>query len=493
MDKNLQNTDDIFKKAYQQYEEKPSADAWEKLNALLDKENKPQYKKRVIGWKLIAAMLLLLSGGIVFIYEFRKSKSENDLVKKETHSDSAAAKINKPSDDDAIKNNNSGKKVIPQSDNTIVDRSVTPNKKTVDITQKDNNILTDEEKILPGTKQKKYNKIGKQKINSQPKNFATGKNKIKEPAINDFAEETPIPQTNADRKLMILPVERMAFPKMDMANITVPTIKTNALWDSLLTASVVAINKKKSAKNFKPYWTFTPFASNDWAQYQLDNDVPETTGINHNEKEEIYKREKHESGFSAGVFGSLQITKRFGIKTGLIFSKILIGIAPQEIYAAKEPNGTVAYKYVTSSGYGYIKPGFGLSPAVGDSIRTMEAEHNLQFITIPLQVTYKFTKKNFSVIPAVGIGINLITHAKIHTEVTDALNREMVTITGLNGMQNFYLGFMADVNLQYNYNNRLSFNLFPAFKYAITPITKSNVVKTYPYSFGIGAGISYKF
>ena len=96
-------------------------------------------------------------------------------------------------------------------------------------------------------------------------------------------------------------------------------------------------------------------------------------------------------------------------------------------------------------------------------------------------------------IPAVGLSANFITSANVKTEVTDALNKESVSINGLDGMRSFYTGLIADVSLQYNYNSKWSFSLLPGFKYALTPITKGNVVKTFPYSFNIGAGITYKF
>ena len=237
----------------------------------------------------------------------------------------------------------------------------------------------------------------------------------------------------------------------------------------------------------------TAYGSNDWAQYQLDNDVPDNTGNQQDEKEEISQREKHESSFSAGIMVARQLTRHIGLKTGIIYSNTAIGISPQEMYAVKKTDGSIAYKYITSSGYGFVKPGFGLPPAIGDSIRAMEAQHNLQMISIPLLASYKFEKNRFSVSPAVGLSVNFITSVKVKTEITDALNKEAVTINGLDGMRNIFTSFVADVNLQYKLNKRWSINLLPSLKYAIGPITKSNVVKTFPYSFNVGFGITYKF
>jgi hypothetical protein len=192
------------------------------------------------------------------------------------------------------------------------------------------------------------------------------------------------------------------------------------------------------------------------------------------------------------VFVSKQLGKHVGIRTGLIFANTAIVISPQELYAAKMETGTVAYKFNSSSGYGYIQPGFGL-PAIGDSIRATEAQHNLQTLSVPISVLYRFKKNKFTIIPSAGILVNLITSAKIKTEVADANNKETVNITNLDGMNTYNLGFIADINIQYSVNNRFSVNLLPTLKYALTPITKNNLVKTFPYSVGIGAGVTYKF
>jgi hypothetical protein len=224
--------------------------------------------------------------------------------------------------------------------------------------------------------------------------------------------------------------------------------------------------------------------------YQLDNDV-QNNGNNQDEKEEINKREKHKSSFSTGLLGTWQFTKKWGLKTGFIYSNTTIIIDPQEIYASQKPDGKVAYEYITSSGYGYVKPGFGAPPAIGDSIQSTEAQHNLQSLSVPLLISYTFDINKISVMPSAGITANFVTGANVQTHVTDAFNREAVTINDLN-MRAFYAGFMTDINLQYNFSKRWSFDILSAFKYALTPITKRNVVKTRPYSFAIGTGITYK-
>ena len=68
MDKDLHDIDDIFNKAHQRYTEEPSGAAWEKISAVLEKDDAEKYKKRFIGWKRIAIVLILLLSGLM-IYE----------------------------------------------------------------------------------------------------------------------------------------------------------------------------------------------------------------------------------------------------------------------------------------------------------------------------------------------------------------------------------------------------------------------------------------
>ena len=95
--------------------------------------------------------------------------------------------------------------------------------------------------------------------------------------------------------------------------------------------------------------------------------------------------------------------------------------------------------------------------------------------------------------PGIGLSANLLTSATIQTEVEDALNKEAVTIFKLDGTKLFYAGVVANADIQYKIGSKFSLNMIPSFRYAITPVTENNIVKTYPYSFGLGVGISFRF
>lgn len=522
MDKNLQNIDEAFNKAYQSYEDEPSATAWEKLSAALEKEDAEKYKRRFIGWKRIAVVLLFLLSGFL-IYETGvviKRKNDKELVKQGNDTDSAMVTDKTGANKEKTTVETGTKERKENSLPYVFDNQVqqVPSDVLIETNEKEILAPKSNQQTITAFEQSEID-INTSKIKKSNKQAAKDKTKISiRPGAIDEDEtgsiaDNKVPknkkggskikdnqtaivsgmETDSIRKRFTSPITSIARIEMSKPKISDLKIKEPVLPVLNTIASIASSKKKKSSSSFKPFWSVTAFASNDWGQYTIDNDVHDNNGNQQDEKEEINRREKHEGSFSTGVLATRQFTKHIGVKTGLIYSKTAIGISPQEMYAAKKTDGSIAYKYITSSGYGFVKPGFGLPPAIGDSIKSTEAQHNLQVISVPLMVSYRFEKKNFSIAPAVGLSANFITSANVKTEVTDALNKESVTINGLDGMRSFYTGLMADVNLQYNYNGKWSFSLLPGFRYALTPITKGNVVKTFPYSFNMGAGITYKF
>jgi len=80
--------------------------------------------------------------------------------------------------------------------------------------------------------------------------------------------------------------------------------------------------KKKKINSFKPFWMATAFASYDQAGYRLDSDEPSAITS-------IKFREAYEPSFSLGILMTRQLTARFGLQSGLVYSNSAIGMKPQ--------------------------------------------------------------------------------------------------------------------------------------------------------------------
>ncbi len=432
MKEDVHNIDDLFRSALEHHEEAPSPAVKENLNVLLDKQDAAAYKRKYTAWKRIAIFFLLLLAGII-LYESGILKTGFDHSKENTITNKSGTK--KP-----------GTPGMPQ-------QQVTTNKPAHNTTTSTTN-----------------------------KNLHSF-NKLTVPASkhdNDFDNSL----NNKDRVLKEKATLAVAN-ELISANRTGQQLMNSIHQVPVLNISNAAL-KNANLKYSKSYWSITGTASYEQVNYKLDSDLP--NAIN-----SIKHSEVHEPSFSGGILAARQLKKKWALQTGLIYSHTTIGISPQKLYAFQEPAGSIAFKYITSSGYAFIKPGSSAPPAVGDSMTTAEAEHTLQSLSVPLVIKYSFTKDKFTFRPGVGIEANLLTSAKVEVEIEETPNKEIVFINKLNGAKPFYWSLAVDAELQYRVHKKMFISLRPAFRYALSPITEDNVVETFPYSFGLGIGMTHKF
>ena len=518
MSENLHDIDDLFRSALEENEVAPSASVKESLIANLDKKDTESYKKRFIVWKRAAIVLVLLLAGIIIHDSGILKTGSGDSAKKNIIQKTATDAG--PSEENEIKNNQyeypgTVTNRAPVSDDNKAARGK-ENSNSETISNDDIEINREEENkkgdfnTIPATESKsgKNKNWAKQKNNTVAKRIKSpGKIKKQEVSVTVSKDDNPVINdmavTGKNLKKAIsnlarfddknnrvkfsddLPA-RLQHPVLDAGKQVVIGFKLPAVIDSLLKSYAANNNSLKKIHHFKSYWTLTGLVTYDRVNYKLDSDLPDNiTTIKH--------REVHEPSFSVGLMATRQVKEHWGLQTGLVYSNTAIGISPQKIFALQDPAGDIAYKYITSSGYAYIKPGFGSPASFGDSLTTTEAKHSLQSVSIPVIIKYTIGKNKFLLIPGAGLEANFITRAKLVTEIEDGSNRETVFINKLNGAKSFYWSLTADAELRYFVNKKLAFSLRPMFRFAISTITDNNVVETYPYSFGAGLGLTYKF
>lgn len=477
MSEDLHNLDEFFKAAYKQFSEDPSPELWEKINAGLDKKDAAAYKRKSKRWKQVAVIsLLLLSGFIlnetnILKTSFRHS-NKNDLTTVKTNQ----SKVNEEPKDKTI----SPDHALPGESNNTSQEII-------------NNSVAQGNKIDPGAF------VTLDHLTDWPDktNRSRSINDIREEGSGYGQKEILAQQSPAGDNEKNLPGSNV-YSLND--EIITPSVEKKyrdeisagqlSYIPSLSVTSIYPFPKSKS-KNINPLedqtkWSISGFVSSDRAGYRLDRDQPTIV--------KIKEHEDHLPSFSAGVLLTRQINKRIALQTGVIYSNIAIVISPEKIYASQNQMGKVLYKYVTSSGNAYIKPGFASSPNTGDSLKAETAQHNLQYIMTPLVVKYKLiNSRKITLSPGLGIAGNFLTSAKIETEVEGAGNKEHVVINKLEGIRTFNWSLMADASLDYLVNKKISLNLRPFFSYALSPISSTDDVETFPYSFGVGAGITYRF
>jgi len=479
MKRDLHDIDELFRSALEANEETPSASVKETLDTALDKLYAEKYKKRFLIWKRATLLLLLLLAGFIIYesglikkggggYTLNKPGLERDKTsgaKKETITSNSSGEIGTDkivTNEPVIQNHDALAQQNQQSISPVVENSFSGSNKGSSLTN-------NQTAYLFSKKQDPLFSL----ISSPPDK--------KENGVADY--DNGLQTSTNSIKILDKRISIAALAKRFTKNISLlPPVTIN---NSPLKPNNSISQDAKKISRFKPFWMLGPFFSYDQAGYQLDSDEPSAVNS-------IKFREANEPSYSAGLLLSRQLTRRFSLQSGIVYRNTAIGMKPQKTFAFVDPTGDVAYKYITSSGYAFFKPGFGPQPNVGDSLTTAEAKHTLENISVPLVAKYTVINKKISVTPGAGIEANFITKANLEVDIEDPFNREIVVVRKLNGTKSFYWSFVADAEIKYKVNQKLSVNLRPVYRTAISPITKNNVVETFPRSFGIGAGVTIK-
>ena len=116
MNKDLHNIDDVFNSAYQEFEEDPSPEVWQKINEGLDKKVAESYKRRFIGWKRTAILLLLLLTGFV-LYESGVLKQNSGTANKNNTVQKPTPTVESPGNNNASNNSDA---VVLNGENPLI-------------------------------------------------------------------------------------------------------------------------------------------------------------------------------------------------------------------------------------------------------------------------------------------------------------------------------------------------------------------------------------
>jgi Outer membrane protein beta-barrel domain len=471
MSKDLHDIDELFRSGLEDHEEIPSVSVKESLDVALDKKEAEKYKRRFILWKRTALLLLLLLAGFV-IYESGLIKKDPDVYT------SKIGNENKPGN---------SKEALIQDKNTAAGTTLNNAGTNQPVTENNIAIIPKSSFLIKSggtsTKNKRTGKPVSLIVPQQGPLFSIiashpDKKQKEPPEYMSTDSYTPVIEALDKRISIAVSSERLLNRITSLQPFIVKNFPAKSNNDSY--------TSEKKRNHSKPLWTISPFVSYDQAGYRLDSDEPSAISS-------IKFREANEPSFSAGLLLGRQLNSRFSLQSGIVYRNTAIGMKPQKTYAFVDPTGDVAYKYITSSGYAFIKPGFGPQPSVGDSLTTAEAKHTLENISVPLMAKYALVNKKVSIVPGAGVEANFITKANLEVDIEDPFNREIVVVRKLNGTNSFYWSFIAEAEIKYTLNKKVSINLRPVYRQAISPITKNNIVETFPRSFGMGAGVTIKF
>jgi hypothetical protein len=237
--------------------------------------------------------------------------------------------------------------------------------------------------------------------------------------------------------------------------------------------------------HFKPFVDIVGFGSAVWAKYVLQDNPGSIRSA-------IMDRENSELSFNAGILLSWHYKKKFAIQSGLIYNDNYITIQPQTLYASADQSGDIGYKLVTSSGFGFLKPGISNPAALGDSLSTTSIQHHFKYISIPVLLKYKIPFHRLDISAGLGFSLNMLTSSSVQTELESSTAIEKVIISHLQGTRFLHIGLLANAEIKYAVNPKWSVDFIPSISYALTPVNRSRVIQTHPFNMGLGIGMSYR-
>lgn len=473
MDKNLhEDIGDWFNEKIEPMSQTPREKIWENLEQQLDKTDASKYRHKFLTARNVAAILFFLLMGFATATFLYIKKTSNNADNKNMNT---VKKINLSNNKSATDIGNMSI-ISPSTNNKNINRNPA--------------ILDDHNNIVDNLNDENKSDVFKKQTFKNPgRQVVIIKNGIpSEEYLTTIKEMQSVPLVTNTESVLQQAIESIAVNKIKQELELIAKNKIKP-WEILEINSSIATNNNKKNENFASRYSITAFVAPEFAGYNLENDEvnPQV------DKQIIQKRENHLLSSSGGVLISRKLNKHWSIQSGIIYSSANISIDPTKIYAVKDDVGNIKYRYNTSSGFAYFLPSFSSSPLVGDSLYTRVTTHNLQYISVPLLMKYSFEKKKFSFNPAVGVSFNFLTKAKLKTQIENSQTKEIETTTKLESTQKLGYSLLAIPEIQYKLSNQLALSATPYFKYALTPITKAYVVRTYPFNVGLGLGVEYKF
>jgi hypothetical protein len=446
MEENIPNKVDQLFNALQKFKSDPSKDVWNKIEEGLD-EDERKVARFSFGWKqYAAAALLMLTGlGVLFKIYFHQEAIFNQESVLRSKAGNSSEK--------------SPKSVSHDSD--LVSKS----------NLHDNGREGDKGKLPAAAGDRTQRVAG---------------NGARNTAMTDLIAQ----RSAAGKDLTLLNSNEQLMHTVSTqgveAFLQVPLISQPALPVKDMTDKSLTVIHQKT--RFKDRLSVTPFYSKEFAGYSLtDNDL---TGVN---GQEIEERERNVFSASVGFYLNYNINRRWVLQSGISYSWSKSNIDSGTSYAVVDGNGSIQYKLNTISGYGYLKPASATQPNVGDSVYTAKSYSQLHYLTIPLIVSYRIPLRRFSLLIGVGASFNLLTNAELQTKTYGNGDPEKKYSVKLMGLKKVNYGAMVKLDLEYQINSNLGVNIIPCFKNTLSPINLQSAITAYPYNFGIGAGITYRF
>ena len=209
-----------------------------------------------------------------------------------------------------------------------------------------------------------------------------------------------------------------------------------------------------------------------------------------------------ENTISGGMMAGYKVSKRLTVKSGLVYNNIrqttrnvdFAGVNP--LYNASgnaslaiTPAGQVNLnKTVNTRTSAVLNSDYQLNNSTQYSVEN-ELKQDLEFIEIPVQVTYKLIDRKINVGLTGGISTNILVG-----------NKAILTGNGENigngetaNMRNVVYSGAVGLEIGYEITNRIALTVEPRLKHYISSLSTNKTIDFKPSQLGIVTGLTYSF
>lgn len=333
--------------------------------------------------------------------------------------------------------------------------------------------------------------------NSTPEPSPTNQGEMKKsPSASPNAVDNTIPGTADNRSVNPASeishqiTEAPTSPNREIATEKQLPISTQAFSNNKLTvatsAAIPVLNKKQGSVNL-PRFSLTPVVALQFGS----NRIKENTAYANSGKvkDEITRTESQPSSIAGGILADLKISRNMTLQSGLVYTSRSIHIDPKNIIAERNPDGKVRYRFDCSAGTYFIKKAQGYTRP-GDTAMTKFSTNDLNYLNIPLGLTYHFGGSEWHIFVMAGTGLNLLTRQYLETGLKYGYYEEEDTkVTNLN---NSYFNGSLGAGIIWSPFKKISFTINPQYQFALTPMNTNMPVKALPRIFNIQAGMQIR-
>ncbi len=516
MKRDLHHIDDLFKQGIDGHEEMPSPAIWDELDKNLDKKNVLSITRKYANLKKVAIALLIFAfiAGVYALETKINDKPVEPIVKtgeeQKIKRSSNPTQVNSGKEHGAVANNpvmNGNNKIKNEYGSNQTETFIGPANNVAipgnHITKPVHNTTPSDRDVTSVSIKQKQEQPGSQKLNNSSSAIST-KNFKRTSDINAGSDENNQLLATGTKKNKI-PYQAEFTPGNSVSN---AITRTNEPLSLLLIAprdtisflqtlasknerfSIDISNKPAKIRSASRHLSLTAFLLPEVASNHLADDQPGPRGF---DRDDFKRREQYASSISATLMLNYDVNKNWSLQSGLGFMSSTIDIAPKIIFAQHDNTGKVQYRYNCSSGFFYIPPKQGNMPAEGDSTTALASKNTLQYIDVPLEVSYHIVKGKIKFSPAIGISANMLVNGRVETALSGNADNSKDAYTDINGLKPAYYNGIISVGAEYQLSKRIGISVAPSTRMALTAINKDSPVKSYPKAFGIAAGVHIMF